>query len=117
MSSCENIAIVDQHPAAIKPIEVGEASHPWEFVLGRCLTADDSARIITLTTSWKITQKSLKIHHAYSMPIGLGCKSYCKSTLMQEYHVVAADGSHSWQNVCRKDRDQLILLFHQPTND
>lgn len=46
MGRCQNVAIVDQHPAAIKSVEVRQSGHPGKFVFQRSLAAYDAAGVV-----------------------------------------------------------------------
>lgn len=56
----EHVAIVNQHPTAVEPIEVAQPCHPGELVDPRGLSADDSRSIVTFSAACK--HKIIKQH-------------------------------------------------------
>lgn len=51
MSGSKHVSVVDEHAAAVEPIEVAEPGHPRELVDARWLTANDSGRIVPFSAT------------------------------------------------------------------
>lgn len=56
MRCCQYVAVVDQHPSAIEPVEVGQTRHPRIVVFFCWLPTDYSAVIFLYAASWKNKQ-------------------------------------------------------------
>lgn len=52
MGGAQHVAVIDEHPSAVEPLEVGETRHPGELV-GACLLAPHYAgHFVPLATFW-----------------------------------------------------------------
>lgn len=49
----QHVSVVDEHAAAVEPIEVAEPGHPRELVDARWLTANDSGRIVPFSATYR----------------------------------------------------------------
>lgn len=52
MGGRENVSVVDEHAAAIEPIEVAESGHPRELVNAGRLSAHNARRIVPFAASF-----------------------------------------------------------------
>lgn len=59
MRSSEHISVIDEHAAAVEPLEVGQARHPGELVDASLLTPHDTGYLIPFATFWNHGQGNI----------------------------------------------------------